>query len=68
MLGANSGLKLSSRGSGRALHASIPRINMDPFSHPRFLSLFRCRTKPAEREGVPCSQEAEVSVPGGTRG
>lgn len=68
MLGANSGPELSARGSGHVLHASIPRINMDL----RFLTLVRMlfyyRTKPAECEGVPCSQEAEVSIPGGARG
>lgn len=68
MLGANSEPELSSRGSSHVLHASIPCINMDV----RFLTLVRMlfcyRTKPAECEGVPCSQEAEVSIPGGARG
>lgn len=67
MLGTNSEPKLP-RGSGHASHTSILRINMDP----RFLTLVRLlfcyRTKSAECEGVPCSQEAEVSVPGGARG
>lgn len=67
MLGANSGPELSSRGSSPHFACIDSSCQYEfAFFHPRLL--FCYRTKPAECEGVPCSQEAEVSVPGGARG